>query len=381
MAQHARRTDTAAGPFDYWPNGYGFEYFYGFLAGEASQYEPCLVRNTTYVEHPRTSGGHNYYHLSEDLADDAINYLQRHKAFDPDRPFFVYWASGGADGPHQVPKQWADKYKGQFDDGWDKYRERAFQRAKDKGWIPREAVNTPRPATLAAWDSIPDDQKPFQRRLMEVYAGFCEHVDHEVGRLVDEVERLGYGDNTLIFYIWGDNGASAEGQDGTISELLAQNGIPSTTEQHIKALDALGGLEVLGSPKTDPMYHAGWAWAGGSPYQGTKLLASHFGGTRNRRRSVGPRGSSRIPRPGPVPSRERHRADPLRNPGITPPRVVNGFPQDPIDGVSFAYTFDDAQAKGRKRTQYFEVMGSRGSIRRMDCVGLRTADSVGPRLA
>ncbi len=351
---------TAAGPFDYWPAGYGFEYFYGFLAGEASQYEPCLVRNTTYVQHPRTSGGHDYYHLSEDLADDAINYLRRHKAFEPDRPFFMYWASGAAHGPHHVMKEWADKYKGKFDDGWDKYRERAFQRAKEKGWIPASAVNTPRPADLASWDSIPEDQKPFQRRLMEVYAGFCEHVDHEVGRLVDEVENLGYGDDTLILYIWGDNGASAEGQNGTISELVAQNGIPTKIEQHIKALESLGGLDVLGSPKTDPMYHAGWAWAGGAPYKGTKLLASHFGGTRN---PMAVRWPARI-KPDPTPRSQFHHVNDIAPTlyeilGITPPRVVNGVPQDPIDGVSFAYTFNDPKAKGRKRTQYFEVMGSR----------------------
>ena len=152
----------------------------------------------------------------------------------------------------QVPKEWADKYKGKFDDGWDKYRERAFQRAKQMGWIPSDAQLTPRPATLASWDSIPDDEKPFQRRLMEVFAGFTEHVDVQIGRIVDEIDRLGYGDNTLILYILGDNGASAEGQNGTISELLAQNGIPTTTKQQIAALNTLGGLDVLGSPKTDP---------------------------------------------------------------------------------------------------------------------------------
>src|SRR5439155_4334733 len=195
--------------------------------------------NMIYVEHPHTSGGHNYYHLSEDLADDEIHYLRRHKAFEPDKPFLMYWASGASHGPHQVTKDWADKYKGKFDDGWDKYRERAFQRAKEKGWIPANAQNTPRPNSLAAWTDVPEEQKPFQRRLMEVFAGFTEHVDFEVGRLVDEVEKLGYGDNTLILYIWGDNGASAE---------------------------RLGGLNVLGSPKTDNMYHAGWAWAGGAPY-------------------------------------------------------------------------------------------------------------------
>ena len=229
---------TAAGPFENWPTSMGFEYFYGFLAGEASQYEPNLVRNTTSVLPPRTP--EEGYHLSEDLADDAIGWLRRHKAFQPDKPFFMYWASGAIHGPHHVMKEWADKYKGKFDDGWDAYRERVFERAKEKGWIPADAQLTPRHPTMASWDSIPEDEKPFQRRLMEVAAGFAEHVDVQVGRLVDEIETLGYGDNTLIFYIWGDNGSSAEGQNGTISELLAQNGIPTTIEQHIAALDALG---------------------------------------------------------------------------------------------------------------------------------------------
>ncbi len=352
---------TAAGPFDYWPTGYGFQYFYGFLAGEASQYEPNLVRNTAYVEHPHTSGGHNYYHLSEDLADDAIGWLQQHNAFAPDQPFFMYWASGASHGPHQVPKEWADKYKGKFDDGWDKYRERAFRRARQLGWIPQSAQLTPRPATLASWDSIPEDEKPFQRRLMEVFAGFTEHVDAQVGRIVNEIDRLGYGRNTLILYIWGDNGASAEGQSGTISELLAQNGIPATTKQQIKALDELGGLDVLGSPKTDNMYHAGWAWAGSTPYQATKLIASHFGGTRN---PMAVRWPAKI-EPNATPRAQfLHVNDVVPTfydiLGITPPRVVNGFPQDPFDGVSFTKTFYDPKAKAGRQTQYFEIMGSRG---------------------
>ena len=351
---------TAAGPFDDWPTGYGFEYFYGFLAGEASQYEPNLVRNTAYVEHPHTSGGHNYYHLSEDLADDAISGCNNTN-LGPRQAFFMYWASGASHGPHQVPKEWADKYKGKFDDGWDKYRERAFRRAKQLGWIPQSAQLTPRPATLASWDSIPEDEKPFQRRLMEVFAGFTEHVDAQVGRMVDEIDRLGYGQNTLIFYIWGDNGASAEGQNGTISELLAQNGIPTTTKQQIKALDSLGGLDVLGSPKTDNMYHAGWAWAGGAPYQYTKLIASHFGGTRN---PMAIRWPAKI-KPDAAPrSQFLHVNDVVPTIydilGIKPPRVVNGIPQDPFDGVSFTSTFDDAKAKEVKQTQYFEIMGSRG---------------------
>jgi arylsulfatase A-like enzyme len=221
------------------------------------------VRNTTVVD--QQSLHRKGYHLSEDLADDAIGWLRRHKAFQPDKPFFMYRASGASHGPHHVAKAWADKYSGKFDDGWDKYRERVFKRAKEMGWIPPNAQLTPRPATLSARESIPDDEKPFQRRLMEVYAGFTEHVDVQVGRIVDEVDKLGYGDNTLVFYIWGDNGASAEGQNGTISELPAQNGIPTTIQQHIKALNDLGGLDVLGSPETDNMYHAGWAWAGSPP--------------------------------------------------------------------------------------------------------------------
>jgi arylsulfatase A-like enzyme len=351
---------TAAGPFDYWPAGYGFEYFYGFLGGEASQYEPNMVRNTAIV-HPNTPKDGRPYHLSEDIADDAINWLQQHKAFAADKPFFMYWASGAAHGPHHVPKEWADKYKGKFDDGWDKYRERVFKNAKAMGWIPQNAQLTPRPETLPSWDSIPESEKPFQRRLMEVYAGFAEHVDAQVGRIVDEVDRLGYGDNTLIFYIWGDNGASAEGQAGTISELLAQNGIPSTVDQHIKALNELGGLDVLGSPKTDNMYHAGWAWAGSTPYKSTKLIAAHFGGTRN---PMAVRWPKRI-KPDAMPRPQFHHVNDIvptiyEVVGITPPKVVNGFLQDPIQGVSMAYTFDDPMVKGRLHTQYFEIMGSRG---------------------
>ena len=349
---------TVAGPFENWPTGLGFEYFYGFLAGEASQYEPNLVRNTTSVLPPKSP--EEGYHLSEDLADDAIYWLQNHKALQADKPFFMYWASGAIHGPHHIMKEWADKYKGKFDDGWDAYRERVFKRAKEKSWIPADAQLTPRHETMPSWESIPEDEKPFQRRLMEVAAGFAEHVDVQVGRVIDKIDQLGYGDNTLIFYIWGDNGSSSEGQNGTISELLAQNGIPSTVKQHIEALEELGGLDALGSPKTDNQYHAGWAWAGSTPYKGTKLLASHFGGTRN-------------PLVIQWPAKIKHDATPRPQfhhcndivptiyevVGITPPLEVNGVPQDPIDGVSFAYSFDDPKAKGRMLTQYFEIMGSR----------------------
>ncbi len=349
---------TVAGPFESWPSELGFEYFYGFLGGEASQYEPNLVRNTTSVLPPKTP--EEGYHLSEDLADDAIHWLREHRAIKPNKPFYMYWATGAIHGPHQVHKEWADKYKGKFNDGWDAYRERVFKRAKEKGWIPADAQLTPRHPTMASWDSIPEEEKPFQCRLMEVLAGFAEHADAQAGRLIDEVDRLGYGDNTLIFYIWGDNGSSSEGQNGTISELLAQNGIPTTIQQHMQALEELGGLDVLGSPLTDNMYHGAWAWAGSTPYQGTKLLASHFGGTRN---PMAVRWPAKIkadknPRP------QFHHCNDLVPTiyeilDITPPRLVNGIEQDPIDGVSMAYTFNDPRAKGQLLTQYFEIMGSR----------------------
>jgi arylsulfatase A-like enzyme len=349
---------TAAGPFENWPTELGFEYFYGFLAGEASQYEPNLVRNTTVVLPPKSP--EEGYHLSEDLADDAISWLNTHRSVQPDKPFFMYWASGAIHGPHHIMKEWADKYKGKFDDGWDAYRERVFKRAKEKSWIPADAQLTPRHETMPSWESIPEDEKPFQRRLMEVAAGFAEHVDVQAGRVIDQIDKLGYGENTLIFYIWGDNGSSSEGQNGTVSELLAQNGIPSTIKQHIAAMDEVGGLDALGSPKMDNQYHAGWAWAGSTPYKGTKLLASHFGGTRNPLVIQWPAKikADATPRP------QFHHCNDIvptiyEVVGITPPLEVNGVAQDPIDGVSFAYCFGDPKAKGQMLTQYFEIMGSR----------------------
>lgn len=350
---------TAAGPFDYWPTGYGFEYFYGFLAGEASQYEPNLVRNTTIVHPPKTP--EEGYHLTEDIADDAINWLREQQAFAPDKPFFMYWATGAAHGPHHIMKEWADKYKGKFDDGWDKYRERVFPRQKQLGWIPQNTQLTPRPETLASWDSIPEDEKPFQRRLMEVFAGFASHADHHAGRIIDEIEKQGKLENTLIFYIWGDNGSSAEGQNGTISELLAQNGIPTKIEQHIKAVNDLGGLDVLGTPKADNMYHAGWGWAGSTPYKSTKLVGAHFGGTRQPMAVAWPKKIKHDTTPR---SQFHHVNDIVPTLydilDITPPQVVNGVPQEPIDGISMTYTFADAKAKGQKSTQFFDIMGSRG---------------------
>ena len=205
------------GPFENWPTSRGFEYFYGFMAAKTSQFEPNLVRNTTFVLPTKTP--EEGYHLNEDLADDAIGWLHKHKAMAPDRPFFMYWASGAIHSPFHAPKEYIDKYRGKFDDGWDAYRERVFERAKEKGWIPPETQLTPRHEQMPGWDSIPESERPFQCRLMEVCAAYGEHADVQAGRIIDEIEALGYGDNTLIFYIWGDNGTSAQGQAGTISEL------------------------------------------------------------------------------------------------------------------------------------------------------------------
>jgi arylsulfatase len=266
------------GPKDHWPNSYGFEYFYGFLAGETSQYEPRLFENYNAVE-PDIHD--EKYHLTEDMVDKALNWVDDQQAFTPDKPFFMYWVPGGAHAPHHVFKEWSEKYKGKFDDGWDNYRKRTHKRQVAKGVIPADTELTPRDKTLASWESIPEDERPFQRRLMEIFAGFVEHTDHQVGELLKGLEERGLKENTLVIYIFGDNGSSSEGQNGTISELLAQNNIPSKVEDHIAALNRLGGLDVLGTAKVENSYHAGWAWAGSTPFKGTKLMGAYFGGTRN----------------------------------------------------------------------------------------------------
>ncbi|MBB6091688.1 arylsulfatase [Povalibacter uvarum] len=350
---------TAQGPYDRWPAGrlVGFDYFYGFLAGESSQWEPALVRNTTRVETPEKQG----YHFTEDMADDAVTWLRRQNAIAPDQPFFMYWASGASHGPHHIFKEWADKYKGKFDKGWDEMRKEVFARQKALGWVPANTRLTPRPASLAAWADIPESEKPFQRRLMEVFAGYTEHADTQAGRLIDELERLGIREKTLVLYVWGDNGSSAEGQNGTISELLAQNGIATEINDHLRALDRLGGMDVLGSPKTDNMYHAGWAWAGSTPFQGTKLTAGHFGGTRTPLAISWP---GKIQQDKTPRSQFHHVNDVVPTIydviGIQAPATVDGVSQQPMDGVSMKYTFANARAAGQKKAQYFECMADRG---------------------
>jgi arylsulfatase len=350
----------ANGPYDRTPTGRGFDYFYGFIAGETSQWEPTLWENTTPIPVPHVD---NYedFHLTEAMADKAITWMRRHLAMNPDRPFFMWWTPGAVHGPHHVAREWADRYEGKFDDGWDAYQQRVFERQKAMGWIPADTVRAPRPEGMPAWDDIPDDEKPFQARLMEVYAGFLEHTDAQVGRLIDELEARGIRDNTLVLYIVSDNGASAEGIDGSVAELNSQNGIPSTVAEHIAVASELGGLDAIGGPRMDNMYHSAWAWAGDSPFRYTKLIAADWGGTRTPMVVSWPRRiePDQTPRP-----QFTHVNDVVPTLyeilGIEPPKVVDGHVQDPIDGVSFAYTFDSADALERKQTQYFEIMGSRG---------------------
>jgi arylsulfatase len=348
---------TAMGPFDKWPTGYGFEYFCGFMAGETSQYEPRLYENTNPVEPPHDET----YHLTEDMADKALAWLSRHESYAKDKPFMMYWAPGAVHGPHHIFKEWADKYKGKFDGGWDAYRERTFKRQKEMGWIPQDAVLTERDPTMKAWDSIPESERPFQNRLMELYAGFTEHTDAQMGKLLDGMERMGLKENTIVVVVWGDNGSSAEGQNGSISELLAQNQIPNTVAQQLEALEKIGGLAALGTAKTDNMYHSGWAWAGCTPFRSTKLVAAHFGGTRNPMVISWPGHIT----PDKTPRPQFHHVNDLAPTvyeilGITPPKVVNGFEQDTIDGVSMVYSFKDPKAPGQKKAQFFDNNGSRG---------------------
>ncbi|WP_053004320.1 arylsulfatase [Flavobacterium sp. ABG] len=345
------------GPFDYWPVNYGFQHFYGFLGGETSQYEPRLINDFTPIEPPHKEN----YHLSVDLADNAIEWLEDRKAFAQDEPFFLYFAPGAGHGPHHIFKEWADKYKGKFDDGWDAYRERVFKRQKAMGWIPKDAQLTERNEKMASWASIPESERPFQARLMEIFAGFVEHCDSQVGRIYDKIDEMGLKENTIFIYIWGDNGSSAEGQNGSISELLAQNNIPNTIAQQISTLKELGGLDVLGTAHTDNMYNAGWAWAGNTPFKNTKLVASHFGGTRNPLIISWPKGI----KPDKTPRSQFHHVNDLVPTlydvlGITPPKVVNGFDQIPLDGISMKYTFNDPKAKPAPKTQFFDNNGSRG---------------------
>jgi arylsulfatase A-like enzyme len=344
------------GPFDGWPTGSGFEHFYGFIGGETNQYAPAIYRDTVPVEPDRTA--EEGYHFTEDMTDEAIDWIRQQKALMGDKPFFAYFAPGATHAPHHVPVEWSDKYKGQFDQGWDRLREETFARQQALGVIPADAELTARPAEIPAWDDMPADLKPVLARQMEVYAGFMEHTDHHVGRLLDALDDLGITNDTLVYYIIGDNGASAEGTPtGCFNELVVLNGAAGleTTEFMVSKIDKFG------TPEAYNHYAVGWAHAMDTPYQWTKQVASHWGGTRNGTIVHWPGG---IQAKGEIRSQFHHVIDVaptiLEAAGLPQPLLVNGVQQKPIEGVSMAYSFDDGSADDRHTTQYFEMFCNRG---------------------
>jgi arylsulfatase len=345
------------GPFNAWPTGGGgFEYFYGFIGGEANQWYPSLFEGTTPVENKKTP--EEGYHLVDDMTDKARKWIGQQKALTPDKPFFVYFAPGATHAPHHVPKEWADKYKGKFDQGWDKLREETFARQKKLGVIPPECELTPRHKEIPAWDDMPEAFKPVLRREMEVYAGYMEYTDYHVGKILDVLEKLDILDDTLVYYIVGDNGASAEGSiNGCFNEMSYFNGL-----QSMETPEYLGHrLDKLGGPESYNHYAVGWAHALDTPYQWTKQVASHFGGTRNGTIIRWPRG---IQAKGEMRSQFSHVIDVaptiLEAAGLPQPTFVNGVQQHPIEGVSMLYSFNEAKAGERHETQYFEMFGNRG---------------------
>jgi arylsulfatase A-like enzyme len=343
---------SISGPMDRWPTGSGFEKFYGFIGGETNQWAPAIFDGVTRVEHKQTPD----YHFTVDMTDQAISWVSAQHALTPDKPFYMYFATGATHAPHQVPKEWIDKYKGQFNSGWDKLREETFERQKKLGVIPADAKLTPRPKEIPAWDDMSADQKRLFERQMETFAGFAEHTDHEVGRLVAQLEAMGSLDNTLFFYIVGDNGASAEGgPEGTYNEMMALNGIIGKADQMMDHIDEWGG------PNTFPHFAIGWAWASNTPFQWTKQVASHFGGTRNGMVLHWPKG---IKAKGEIRSQFHHVIDvaptALEAAKIPQPKTVNGVSQRPMDGVSMLYSADAPKAAEHRTTQYFEMFGNRG---------------------
>jgi arylsulfatase len=345
------------GPFDNWPSGGGgFEHFYGFLGGETNQYAPALYRDTTPVEPDRSP--EEGYHFTEDMTDHTIDWVRQQKALMPDKPFFVYYAPGATHAPHHVAPEWSAKYKGRFDQGWDALREEIIARQKDLGVVPPEAGLTARPDEIPAWDDMPAELQPVLARQMEVYAGFMEHTDHHVGRLVDALEDLDLLENTLVYVIIGDNGASAEGTlNGTFNEIISLNGAAALETPEFMAAH----IDKFGTPEAYNHYAVGWAHAMDTPYQWTKQVASHWGGTRNGTIVHWPAG---ITARGETRHQFHHVIDVaptvLEAAGLAEPVSVHGVTQRPLEGVSMAYSFADADASDRHTTQYFEMFCNRG---------------------
>jgi arylsulfatase A-like enzyme len=343
---------SASGPFTRWPVGEGFEKFYGFLGGETNQWAPMVFEGTTRIEPPHTPG----YNFMTDMTDQAIAWLRFQHTMTPDKPFFIYFAPGALHAPHHTPKEWIDKYKGKFDEGWDKYREDTLARQKQSGLVPQNTQLAPWPPSVKHWNDLSADDKTAAERLMENYAGFGEYCDHEIGRLFDALKEAGVSDNTLIVYIAGDNGMSAEGGlAGTLNEMTAFNGVPDTAANIVAHADEIGG------PNSFPHIPVGWALAGDTPFQWTKQVASHYGGTRNGMVIVWP---AHINEAGGIRSQWHHVIDVtptiLEAVKLPQPKSVDGIKQKPIEGFSMVYTFADAKAPTRHRTQYFEMFGNRG---------------------
>lgn len=342
---------SPSGPTDRWPTRSGFDRFYGFLGGETNQWAPLLYDGMNQIEVPNTPG----YHFMTDMTNQAIDWMRYQKSLTPDKPFFLYFAPGATHAPHHVPKEWIAKYQRKFDQGWDRLREETLSRQVALGVVPPGTKLAPKPQAIKDWSALHADAQKLFARQMEVFAGYGEYADTEVGRLIDAVAQTGQLDNTLIFYIIGDNGASAEGgMNGLYNEMTYFNGVLETVEDILKHYDELGG------PTTYNHYAAGWAVAGDTPFSWTKQVASNYGGTRNGLVIHWPKG---IQARGELRTQWHHVIDVaptiLEAAGLPEPKIVNGTPQTPIEGVSMAYTFADAQAKSRHTTQYFEIFGNR----------------------
>lgn len=343
---------SPSGPTDRWPTRSGFDKFYGFLGGETNQWSPAIYEDMTRIELPKDPN----YHFMTDMTNQAIKWTSAQKSLTPDKPFFTYFAPGATHAPHHVPKEWIAKYKGKFDQGWDKLREETLARQIKLGVVPAGAKLAPKPEAIKDWDKLSADEKRLFARQMEIYAAYGEYADFEIGRLIQSIEALGQLDNTLVFYIVGDNGASAEGtMNGLLNEMTYFNGVPETVPEILKHFDDLGGPNSYGH------YAAGWAVAGDTPFTWTKQVAGTYGGCRNPMVVHWPKG---IAAKGEVRSQWHHVIDIaptiLEAAGLPEPKSVNGTPQTPIEGVSMVYSFADTKAKDRHKTQYFEIFGNRG---------------------
>ncbi len=349
-----------AGPFDHWPLSWGFDHWYGFLTGAAGQYDPIITEDNTTIGVPEGKDGGEYY-FPDAFTDKAIEWLHAVRATDAEKPWMMYYSTGSSHAPHHVGKDWADRYKGKFDDGWDAYRERTLARQKELGVVPQETELSARPDLFPAWDSLSDAQKQLYARQMEVFAGYSENADWNVGRLIDAIEEMGDLENTMIVYIWGDNGASMEGTlTGSFNETTFFNGVILEADQQLEIIDKWGGIEALGGFHTAPHFAAAWAHANNTPFQWGKQMASHLGGTRDPMVVAWP---ARIKPDAAIRRQFTHCIDiaptVLELAGIPEPKFVDGIEQEPMDGTSFAYTLDDAAAAERHTLQYFEMLGSR----------------------